>query len=85
MKKAIKCNDPYGFEGAIAEANETGMMRFANKAGNIADDLGDWLDQSTNKFHVGDYLSQEDINTLMEANEILLDVKMMIFEDLRRS
>ena len=75
-------DDPYGFAGAAKEASDTDMRRFASWGGRIGDDLDEWLDQSAKRFHIGEYLNQDEINTLMEAAEILRDAKMMIIEDI---
>lgn len=83
---SIMCSDdPYGFEGAAREASKTDMRRFANWGGRIGDDIDEWLGQSAKRFHVGDYLSQDEINTLMDAAEILRDAKMLIRQDIDAS
>ena len=72
--------------GAAKEAETTQFYRFANRAGDISDKLADWLDESaelTNTYYaVKDYMSDEDVQLLMDAVDLLNDIKMQIRTDI---
>lgn len=80
MKKFVK--QPTSRITASINNPEKFKRSVADKAQRVSDNLADWLSASDKLYDLHDYISDDEINVLIEACDILSDINRYIKMDI---